>query len=445
MAATDVPIPFAELRAEAGLVPLAGGEATDSLFVAPLNASSLNAALLTGVGESLPVLLSTGLPKGSTASDVLSAFTWRTHPKVGPLLTPVPDQGTCGCCWAVAVTGCINDRLVVLTGRNPSFAFQELMACVGECPLCGTCTAEAGFRYVSDEGLTAADAVQGTPDLKGVAALGLPSGLSSASSQTGASGGGLEGPAPLGRPLKGASCQAVNETLFRAAQPKKQRVGGVPRRSASILALQHSILHSGPVVTVMRVYVDFVIGSDPRLPAPFEATEGIYVHRHGATNYGVPPNRNKDLGTHCMVIVGWGRSAKGVRYWEIRNSWGPGWGDKGYCKVAMTDAALANASVGVDLSITTIKGNVATNRYGNIWVDVGKPTDAPSSLYGQRLNRSAQETVPRVARAYTAPRRRAVLLLLLGCGLLLLFLRCMSEKSLAPVWWSAEASSRGCL
>jgi len=36
---------------------------------------------------------------------------------------------------------------------------------------------------------------------------------------------------------------------------------------------------------------------------------------------------------HGVVTVGYGEHVDGTDYWLMKNSWGPGWGDKGFIKI----------------------------------------------------------------------------------------------------------------
>ena len=32
------------------------------------------------------------------------------------------------------------------------------------------------------------------------------------------------------------------------------------------------------------------------------------------------------IGSHAILIVGWGETSSGTKYWEVQNSWGSDWG-----------------------------------------------------------------------------------------------------------------------
>lgn len=100
---------------------------------------------------------------------------------------------------------------------------------------------------------------------------------------------------------------------------------------STIRAIQREIMNNGPVVTSFNVYADFM----------------EYWKNDAASGKVYIRNSDEPNGGHAVVITGWGEK-EGIKYWEIRNSWGLT-GDKGYCKIAMSTSTPKEKWVQVDI------------------------------------------------------------------------------------------------
>lgn len=87
---------------------------------------------------------------------------------------------------------------------------------------------------------------------------------------------------------------------------------------ATTIAIQRDIMANGPVIASYQMSKEF------ENYWTYEADKGkIFI-----------PTVPGTLGGHAVVLTGWGEE-NGIRYWEMRNSWGFT-GDKGYCKFAFS-------------------------------------------------------------------------------------------------------------
>ena len=81
---------------------------------------------------------------------------------------------------------------------------------------------------------------------------------------------------------------------------KKHIINGYARVN-TLIGLQNSLKNNGPCLIAFPVY---------------NHTDQMWIKN----------NENKNLGGHAMTVVGYNNKS-----FIIRNSWGPNWGDKGYC------------------------------------------------------------------------------------------------------------------
>ena len=68
------------------------------------------------------------------------------------------------------------------------------------------------------------------------------------------------------------------------------------------------------------------------VPASVDSTD--IAHYAG----GVYDNKKcKSEINHAVVIVGYGVTSRGQKFWKVRNSWGESWGEEGYFRIARED------------------------------------------------------------------------------------------------------------
>jgi len=113
---------------------------------------------------------------------------------------------------------------------------------------------------------------------------------------------------------KGATCKTDCE------ESKKLKVIDHCVLSGPEKKLKREIFNKGPIVAPMMLMDEFLVYKD-----------GIFT----PTTDAMPVyDANGKALTHAVTVLGWGKS-DGMSFWIIENSWGSGWGENGYAKVAM--------------------------------------------------------------------------------------------------------------
>ena len=85
--------------------------------------------------------------------------------------------------------------------------------------------------------------------------------------------------------------------------------------------IKSALYNNGPLITTMDVYRDF-----------YYYSKGVYQYAWGEYRGG-----------HAVVIVGYADNAtiSGGGYFIVKNSWGTGWGESGYFKIAYSEIGSA--------------------------------------------------------------------------------------------------------
>ncbi|NPV05479.1 MAG: hypothetical protein HPY67_12190 [Syntrophaceae bacterium] len=203
---------------------------------------------------------------------------WRSNG--GNFVTPVRDQGACGSCWAFATTAALESSILRAEntpGVDLDLSEQVLISC--------------GMSGSNDAGSCGGGVIQYASDY--IRDTGLP----------------LETCYPYAATdgTCGSACGARSSATYTIAS-----WAHVTTTSPTVSAIRDALVSYGPLVTTMDVYSDF-----------YSYTGGVYTHTSGTLEGG-----------HAVLIVGYSDAGQ---YFIVKNSWGTGWGESGYFRIAYSE------------------------------------------------------------------------------------------------------------
>ena len=196
-------------------------------------------------------------------------------------VTPVKNQGQCGSCWAFSTTGALEGAWAKKTGKLVSLSEQQLVDCAGlryGNHGCNGGLMDNAFTYVAEHGLSSEEAY---PYVSGA------------------------------NPLEKHAC-SPNGTVLAP----ETVVGCYDVEPNNQLALKQAVALYGPV--------SVAIEADTKI---FQSYSG------GVITNGDLCGQDLD---HGVLLVGYGEE-NALKYWLLKNSWGPSWGVDGYIKLGRSD------------------------------------------------------------------------------------------------------------
>jgi C1A family cysteine protease len=226
------------------------------------------AAIMGDTSESVPLATLEGAP---------TTLDWRN---VGGItyVSPIKNQGSCGSCWAFAVTAGLESQAMIGTsGTQVDLSEQILVSCSGAGSCSGGYTASAS-NYIRDYGLPVESCFAYT-------ATNNACSNACADWQTGQ-----------------ATLYSVKGWHTATTLTYPERVEGI----------KNALYTYGPVIASFYVYNDF-----------YSYRSGVYSYTTGSY-----------VGAHAVLIVGYDDT---LQAFIVKNSWGTGWGEAGYFMIAYSE------------------------------------------------------------------------------------------------------------
>ena len=186
-------------------------------------------------------------------------------------ITPVKDQGHCGSCWAFASTGALEAHNFRKTGKLISISEQNLVDC---CDISGCNGCKGGIMDSAFKYIKDNGGIDSEDTYQYVA--------------------------------------ADDKCRYNPENNVGTDLGSVRIEAKNEEELKKAVATVGPVSVAI------------------DCPNSFFGYHGGIFN---EPSCSSDHLTHGVLVVGYG-TEEGHDYWLVKNSWGEGWGEKGYIKMS---------------------------------------------------------------------------------------------------------------
>ncbi|XP_019157411.1 PREDICTED: ervatamin-B-like [Ipomoea nil] len=223
-------------------------------------------------------------------AEVPEYLDWREKGAV----TDIKNQGYCGCCWAFSAVAAMEGITQIRTGQLMRLSEQQLLDCNLKNYGCRGGWMTWAFQFIMDNG-------------------------------------GLVMDSDYPYQAVQQSCNAQNSGNSAATITGYQEVAS---GESALLA----------AVTYQPVSV--ILTHDGGMFQYYASNSGIFSGNDGAGDCGSGFR-------HAMTIIGYGTSDDGMEYWLAKNSWGTGWGENGYMRMARGINARGVCGIAMEASYPT--------------------------------------------------------------------------------------------
>ena len=210
----------------------------------------------------------------------------------------VREQGQCGSCWAFSSMNSLSDRYCIANYNNgkpsqKSFSAQDALECCSACAVNSGRPCDGGyftkaFANAQKNGASSGEAYNNFNLCKPYFLAANATTYSEPSCQS------------------ACAKPSVYKTLLKN---DRRTISGFDTGSGE-QAMIAALNNGGSLVVTFTVYKDFYLYKS-----------GIYAHTSG-----------DQVGLHAVRVIGYGSDA-GTNYWLVANTWGSGWGEKGFFRI----------------------------------------------------------------------------------------------------------------